>query len=48
MSQILHVDDALIVKRMSNQDIILQGILLLVAFAITMLVDQFFCRFQIW
>ena len=47
VSQILHVDDALLVKRLSNQDI-LQGNLLLIDFAITMLIDQFIYRLQIW
>ena len=48
MSQTLHIDDAVLVNRTSNQDIILQGNLLLVDFAITMLVDQMVCRLQIW
>ena len=45
--QILHVDDAILVKRLSSQDI-LQGNLLLIDFAITMLIDQFIYRLQIW
>ena len=48
MSQTLHIDDAVLVNRTSNQDIILQGNLLLVDFAITMLVEQFIYRPQIW
>ena len=40
MSQTLHIDDAVLVNRTSNQDIILQGNLLLVDFAITMLASR--------
>ena len=48
MNQILHADDSIFPKRSSNQCIVCQGNSLFVDFAITMLVDQFIYRLQIW
>ena len=48
MNQILHADDSVFPKRLSNQCIVCQGNSLFVDFAITTLVDQFIYRLQIW
>ena len=48
MNQILHADDSIFPKRSSNQCVVCQGNSLFVDFAITMLVNQFIYRLQIW
>ena len=48
MNQILHADESIFPKRLSNQCVVCQGNSLFVDFAITTLIDQFIYRLQIW